>query len=80
MGVRNELHELQKRSEPADIQNQLHSKLQGELQNKLHSKLQSELTAEQNELHDLQKLMNSRVHLGTSECSQAANQMKCATS
>ena len=40
--LQSELQELQKRSELADIQNQLHSKLQGELLNELHQ-LQNEM-------------------------------------
>ena len=67
--LQNELHELQKRSELADIQNQLHSKLQGELQNELHQ-LQNEMKIV------LQATVNSRVHLGTSEPSQDKGQLK----
>ena len=67
--VRNELHELQKRSELADIQNQLRSKLQGELQNELHQ-LQNEMKIV------LQTALNSRVHLGASEPSQDKVQLK----
>ena len=51
--LQSELHELQKRSEIADIQNEQCSKLQSEVQD-LNSKLQSELADVQNELHKLQ--------------------------
>ena len=67
--VRNDLHELQKRSELADIQNQLRSKLQGELQNELHQ-LQNEMKIV------LQGALNSRVHLGASEPSQDKGPLK----
>ena len=67
--LQNELHELQKRSELADMQNQLHSKLQGELQNELHQ-LQNEMKIV------LQAALNSRVHSGTSEPSQVKSQLK----
>ena len=67
--LQSELQELQKRSELADIQNQLHSKLQGELQNELHQ-LQNEMKIV------LQAALNSRVHLGTSEPSQDKGQLK----
>ena len=67
--LQNELHELQKRSELADIQNQLHSKLQGELQNELHL-LQNEMKIV------LQAALNSRVHLGASQSSQDKGQLK----
>ena len=65
--LQSELHELQKKSEIADIRNEQCSRLQSELadvQNKLH-----EL---QNELKDT----NSRVHLGGSEPSQDKGQLK----
>ena len=67
--VRNELHELQKRSELADIQYQLHSKLQGELQNELHQ-LQNEMKIV------LQAALNSQGHVGASEPSQDKAQLK----
>ena len=71
--LQSELHELQKRSEIADIRNeQCSSKLQSEVQDLKYtnSKLQSELADVKNELHELQnelKDTNSREHLGASE-------------
>ena len=65
--LQSELHELQKKSEIADIRNEQ------------CSKLQSELVDVQNELHELQnelKDTNSRVHLGASESSQDKGQLK----
>ena len=65
--LQNELHELQKRSEIANIRNEQCSKLQSELagvQNKLHE-LQSEL-----------KYTKSREHLGASEPSQDKGKLK----
>ena len=68
--LQSELHELQKRSEIADIRNEQYSKLQSEVQDLINtnsklqsemqdlkntnSKLQSELADVQNELHELQ--------------------------
>ena len=79
--LHSELHELQKRSEIADIRNEQCSKLQSEVQDlkNTNSKLQSELADVQNELHELQnelKDTNSRVHLGASEPSQDKGQLK----
>ena len=44
--LQNELQELQKRCEIANIQNKLHSKLQSELQNELKSVFQAALATE----------------------------------
>ena len=79
--LQNELHELQKRSEIADIRNEQCSKLQSEVQDlkNTNSKLQSELADVQNELHKLQnelKDTNNRMHLGASEPSQDKGQLK----
>ena len=79
--LQSELHELQKKSEIADIRNEQCSKLQSEMQDlkNTNSKLQSELADVQNELHKLQnelKDTNSRVHLGASEPSQDKGQLK----
>ena len=79
--LQSELHELQKRSEIADIRNEQCSKLQSEMQDlkNTNSKLQSELADVQNKLHELQnelKDTNSRVHLGVSEPSQDKGQLK----
>ena len=79
--LQSELHELQKRSEIADIRNEQCSKLQSELQDlkNTNSKLQSELADVQNELHELQnelKDTNSRMHLGATEPSQDKGQLK----
>ena len=79
--LQNELHELQKRSEIADIRNEQYSKLHSEVQDlkSTNSKLQSELAGVQNELLKLQielKDTNSRVHLGASEPSQDKGQLK----
>ena len=79
--LQSELHELQKKSEIADIRNEQYSKLQSEVQDlkNTNSKLQSELADVQNELHKLQnelKDTNSRVHLGASEPSQDKDQLK----
>ena len=76
-----ELHELQKRSEIADIRNEQYSKLQSEVQDLKNTniKFQSELADVQNELHKLQnelKDTNSREHLGASEPSQDKGQLK----
>ena len=76
--LQNELHELQKRSEIADIRTEQCSKLHSEVQDlkSTNSKLQSELAGVllklQNELRD----RNSRVHLGVSEPSQDKGQLK----
>ena len=58
-GLQSELHELQKRSEIADIRNEQCSKLQSEMQDlkNINIKLQSELADVQNELHKLQNEM-----------------------
>ena len=79
--LQSELHELQKKSEIADIRNEQYSKVQGEVQDlkNINSKLQSELADVQNKLHELQnelKDTNSRVHLGASESSQDKGQLK----
>ena len=79
--LQSELHELQKKSEIADIRNEQCSKLQSEMQDlkNMNSKLQSELADVQNKLHELQnelKDTNSRVHLGASEPSQDKGQLK----
>ena len=79
--LQSELHELQKKSEIADIRNEQYSKLQSEVQDLKNTniKLQSELADVQNELHELQnelKDTNSRVHLGASEPSQDKGQLK----
>ena len=79
--LQSELHELQKRSEIADIRNEQYSKLQSEVQDLKNTniKLQSELADIQNELHKLQnelKDTNSRVYLGASEPSQDNGQLK----
>ena len=79
--LQSELHELQKRSEIADIRNEQCNKLQSEVQDlkNTNSKLQSELADVQDELHKLQnelKYTNSRVHLGASEPSQDKGQLK----
>ena len=79
--LQSELHELQKKSEIADIRNELYSKLHSEVQDlkNTDSKLQSELADVQNELHELQnelKNTNSRVHLEASEPSQDKGQLK----
>ena len=79
--LQSELHELQKKSEIADIRNEQCSKLQSEVQDlkNINSKLQSELADVQNELHELQnelKDTNSRVHLGASGPSQDKGQLK----
>ena len=67
--LQNELHELQKRSELTDIQNQLRSKLQGELQNELHQ-LQNEMKIV------LQAALNNKVQLGANEPSQVKGHLK----
>ena len=79
--LQNELHELQKRSEIADIRTEQCSKLHSEVQDlkSTNSKLQSELAGLQNELLKLQielKDATSRVHLGASEPSQDKGQLK----
>ena len=79
--LQNQLHELQKKSEIADIRNEQCSKLQSEVQDlkNTNSKLHSELADVQNELHELQnelKHTNSRVYLGASEPSQDKGQLK----
>ena len=79
--LQNDLHELQKRSEIADIRTEHCSKLHSEVQDlkSTNSKLQSELAGLQNELHKLQielKDTNSRVYLGASEPSQDKGQLK----
>ena len=79
--LQNELHELQKRSEIANIRTEQYSKLHSEVQDlkSTNSKLQSELAGVQNELHKLQnelKDTNSRVHLGGGEPSQDKGQLK----
>ena len=79
--LQSELHELQKRSEIANIRNEQCSKLQSEVQDlkNTNSKLQSELTDVQNEVHELQnelKDTNNRMHLGASEPSQDKGQLK----
>ena len=79
--LQSELHELQKRSEIADIRNEQYSKLQSEVQDlkSTNKMLQSELADVQNELLQLQielKDTNSRVHLGASEPSQNKGQLK----
>ena len=79
--LQSELHELQKKSEIADIRNEQYSKLQSEVQDlkNINSKVQNELADVQNELHKLQnelKDTNSRVHLGASEPSQDKGQLK----
>ena len=76
--LQNELHELQKKSEIADIRNEQCSKLQSEMQDlkNTNSKLQSELADVQNELQNELKDTNSRVHLGASEPSQDKGQLK----
>ena len=79
--LQNELHELQKRSEIADIRTEQCSKLHSEVQDlkSTNSKLQSELAGVQNELLKLQielKDTNSRVHLGGGEPSQDKSQLK----
>ena len=79
--LQNELHELQKRSEIANIRNEQYNKLQSEVQDLKYtnSKLQSELADVQNELHELQnelKDTNSRVNVGASEPSQDKGQLK----
>ena len=60
--LQSELHELQKRSEIADIRNEQCSKLQSEVQDlkNTNSKLQSELADVQNELHKLQNELKNR--------------------
>ena len=75
--LQSELHELQKRSEIADIRHEQYSKLQSEVQDlkNTNSKLQSELADLQNELHKLQnelKDTNNRA----SEPSQDKSQLK----
>ena len=75
--LQSELHELQKKSEIADIRNEQCSKLQSEVQDlkNTNSKLQSELADVQNELHKLQnelKVTNNRA----SEPSQDKGQLK----
>ena len=75
--LQSELHELQKRSEIADIRNEQCSKLQSEVQDlkNTNSKLQSELANVQNKLHELQnelKDTNNRA----SEPSQDKGQLK----
>ena len=75
--LQSELHELQKRSEIADIRNEQCSKLQSEVQDlkNTNSKLQSELAKVQNVLHKLQnelKDTNSRA----GEPSQDKGQLK----
>ena len=79
--LQSEFHELQKRSEIADIRNEQYSKLQSEVHDlkNTNSKLQSELVDVQNELHKLQnelKDTNSRVYLGASEPSHDKGQLK----
>ena len=79
--LQSELHELQKKSEIADIRNEQCSKLQSEVQDLKNTniKLHSELADVQNELHELQnelKDTNSRVYLGASEPSQDKGQLK----
>ena len=71
--LQNELHELQKRSEIANIQIE-----QTQLKS-TNSKLESELADVQNKLYELQnelKSTNSRVHLGASDPSQDKGQLK----
>ena len=72
--LQSELHELQKKSEIADIRNEQCSKLQSEVQDlkNTNSKLQSELVELQNELKDT----NSRIHLGTSGPYQDKGRLK----
>ena len=79
--LQSELHELQKRSEIANIRDEQCNKLQSEVQDlkNTNSKLQSELADVQNVLHKLQnelKDTNSREHLGASEPSQDKGQLK----
>ena len=79
--LQSELHELQKKSEIANIRNEQCSKLPSEVQDlkNTNSKLQSELTDVQSELHKLQnelKNTNSRMHLGASEPSQDKGRLK----
>jgi len=79
--LQNELHELQKTSEIADIRTEQYSKFHSEVQDlkSTNSKLQSELAGLQNELHKLQnelKDTNSRMHLGAGEPSQDKGQLK----
>ena len=54
--LQSELHDLQKKSEIADIRNEQYSKLQSEVQDLKNTniKLQSELVDVQSELHELQ--------------------------
>ena len=70
--LQNELHELQKRSEIADIRTAQCSELHSEVQDlkSTNSKLQSELAGVQNELLKLQ------MHLGGGEPSQVKGQLK----
>ena len=75
--LQSELHELQKKSEIADIRNEQCSKLQSEVQDlkNTNSKLQSELTNVQNELHELQnELKDTNNRAG--EPSQDKGQLK----
>ena len=75
--LQSELHELQKRSEIADIRNEQYSKLQSEVQDlkNTNSKLQSELADVQNELHELQnELKDTNNRAG--EPSQDKGQLK----
>ena len=79
--LQSELHELQKRSEIANIRNEQYSKLQSEVQDlkNTNSKLQSELADVQNEVHELQnelKDTNNRMHLRASEPPQDKGQLK----
>ena len=79
--LQNELHELQKRSEIADIRTEQCSKLHSEVQDlkSTNNKLQSELAGVQNELLKLQielKDTNSRVHLGGGERYRDKGQLK----
>ena len=79
--LQNELHELQKESEIADIRNEQCSKLQSEVHGlkSTNKKLQSELVDVQNELLKLQIELedtNRQVHLGVSEPSQDKGQLK----
>ena len=79
--LQNELHELQKRSEIANIRTEQYIKLHSEVQDlrSTNSKLQSELAGVQNELLKLQielKDTNSRVHLGASKPSQDKGRLK----
>ena len=75
--LQSELHELQKRSEIADIRNEQCSKYQSEVQDlkNTNSKLQSELADVENELHKLQnELKDTNNRAG--EPSQDKGQLK----